>query len=91
MKKQKSFLGITDMFESVYSKFGQFNNENEEQEMVEIIKNAHDEWKNAEQFFQSVTDPDLIDHAIYKVEAAKTRYMYLMKKAKEEGVKGEFY
>lgn len=59
----------------------------EEDKMVDTIKSAHEEWKNAESFFQSATDPDLIDYAIYRVEAAKTRYTYLMKVAREMGIK----
>ncbi|QEK13410.1 DUF2508 family protein [Crassaminicella thermophila] len=59
----------------------------EEDKMIDTIRSAHDEWKNAEAFFQNVTDPDLIDYAIYRVEAAKTRYTYLMKVAREMGIK----
>ncbi|KAB3532232.1 DUF2508 family protein [Alkaliphilus serpentinus] len=59
----------------------------ENQAFVDIIRIAHDEWKSAEVFFENVTEPDLIDHAIYKMEAAKSRYIYLLKKAKEEGIK----
>lgn len=59
----------------------------EEDKMIDTIRSAHDDWRNAEAFFQNVTDPDLIDYAIYRVEAAKTRYTYLMKIAREMGIK----
>ncbi|NLW55154.1 MAG: DUF2508 family protein [Firmicutes bacterium] len=31
-----------------------------------------------------MTEPDLIDHAIYTLGAAEKRYVYLLKKAREE-------
>ncbi|MFZ5967193.1 MAG: YaaL family protein [Bacillota bacterium] len=59
----------------------------EEDKMVDTIRSAHEEWRNAEAYFESVTDPDLVDYAIYRVEAARTRYTYLMKLAREMNVK----
>lgn len=37
------------------------------------------EWKDAAKFFESASDPDLIDVAIFDMEAAKRRYLYLLK------------
>ncbi|HHY90234.1 MAG TPA: YaaL family protein [Clostridiales bacterium] len=84
-KSEKSFL---QALENLYARM--FNGEDlrsEEEKMLDTIRMAHDEWKNAEAFFQDVTDPDLIDHAIYRVQAAKTKYRYLMKLAREMGIK----
>jgi len=50
------------------------------------IKKAHEELLTAEKYFQSVTDPDLVDHAIYIMEAARRKYIYLLKKAREQGI-----
>jgi hypothetical protein len=44
------------------------------------IKKAFDEWQAAQNYFQNVADPDLVDFAIYDLEAAKRRYMYMLKK-----------
>lgn len=52
-------------------------------EMLEDLRLAHKEWKDKESFFESVTDPDLIDYAIYDMEASKLKYIYLFKKVKE--------
>ncbi|KAB3530316.1 DUF2508 family protein [Alkaliphilus pronyensis] len=84
---------ITNLLEGLYSKAGLINEavKNDDQEFVEIIHKAHEEWKSAEAFFHNVSEPELIDHAIYKVEAAKCRYFYLIKKAKEEGIKMNFH
>ncbi|MCD5414106.1 MAG: YaaL family protein [Clostridiales bacterium] len=49
-----------------------------------LVHKAHEDWQNAESFFHSVSDPDLIDFAVYNLDATKSRYIYLLKKAKEE-------
>ena len=51
------------------------------------MEEARQEWQSAKERFDQISDPDLIDHAIYDLEAAERRYVYLLKKAKEEGVK----
>ena len=62
----------------------------EDEKMIDNIRIAHEEWKNAEAYFENVTNDDLIDYAIYRAQAAKTRYVYLMKLAKEMGVRDGF-
>ncbi|MCT4619315.1 MAG: YaaL family protein [Marinisporobacter sp.] len=59
-----------------------------EDQLLYDIKSALNEWKNAENTFEFVTSPDLIDHAIYRIEAAKLRYVHLIKLAKEQHIKG---
>ncbi len=34
------------------------------------------------EYFENVSDPDLIDHASYKIQAARAKYMYLLNKYK---------
>ena len=51
---------------------------------------AKQEWLTSKEYFESVTDPDLVDHAVYLMEASQKKYMYLLKKARKEGVKVEF-
>jgi hypothetical protein len=52
----------------------------------DCIGRARDEWKAATNYFEMVSDPDLVDHAIYLLEAAERKYMYLLKRAKAEGL-----
>ena len=59
----------------------------EDQELIRCIRHAMEEWNQAQKLFDCVSEPELIDYAIYKIEASKKRYMYLLKKAKEKGVK----
>lgn len=88
-KSKKGDMGLLDMMGDLYSRYivGE-DMRTDEDKMLDTIRSAHQEWKNAESFFQNVTDPDLVDHAIYRVEAARTRYTYLMKQAREMGIRG---
>ena len=60
--------------------------ETEDEKLISSIKAAHSDWQRAESMFHEVNDPDLIDHAIYDVMAAKTKYIYLLKTAKNKGL-----
>lgn len=59
------------------------NTDDERREIIEDIKIAKEKWLEKEKFFQEVTEPELIDFAIYELEASKIRYMYLLKKLKK--------
>ncbi len=50
------------------------------------ISQAREEWLAARNYFEMVSDPDLVDHAIYMLGAAERKYMYLLKRAKAEGL-----
>lgn len=52
-------------------------------EFLASVETARREWLVARAYFDSVTDPDLIDHAIFSIEAAEKKYMYLLKRAKD--------
>lgn len=51
---------------------------------AEDVKQAYADLKAAENYFDNVDDPDLIDFAIYDIEAAKKKYAYMLKKARQE-------
>ena len=57
------------------------------QGFYEAVNQARTEWQNARQLFNDVSDPELVDYAIYREEAARRRYMYLLKQAKLEAAK----
>lgn len=59
----------------------------ENEKIIKEIKTAQLEIKNAENFFQYVSDPELVDVAIYDLESKKSKYSYLIRMAKEKGVK----
>lgn len=49
------------------------------------VKRALEDWQAAQNYFENVSDPDLIDFAIYDLEAAKRKYMYMLKKIRMDG------
>lgn len=48
------------------------------------LENAKKEWEEAKNIFENVSEPDLVDYAIYNVEAAEKKYVYLLKLIKNE-------
>ncbi|MGO1369929.1 MAG: DUF2508 family protein [Senegalia sp. (in: firmicutes)] len=62
---------------------GMDNKNFEYEEEMKNLKQAHKEWTQAEIYFENVKDDDLIDHAIYNLEAAKKKYFYLLSKVRE--------
>ena len=55
-------------------------------EAFENIENAKKEWQDAKNIFENVSEPDLVDYAIYKVEAAEQKYIYLLKQYKNNNL-----
>ncbi len=91
IEKEKNIsnkLSILNLFTNIKLKFNS-QQKFEEKNLIEMIKEAHTEWKNSEKYFNDATDPDLIDYAIFKVEANRTKFRYLIKQAKEMGIKIE--
>ncbi len=41
-------------------------------------------WKAAMEFYQNVNDPDLMEFAIYDMEAARRKYVFLLKRSKRK-------
>ncbi|MEA4986800.1 MAG: YaaL family protein [Anaerovorax sp.] len=60
----------------------------EESKLINSIDKAQRDWRDAESRFNEAVDADLIDQAIYDMLAAKTKYSYLMKLAKEKDLHG---
>lgn len=58
--------------------------------LAESVEHAREEWLDSRAYFETVSDPDLVDHAIYMMEAAEKRYVYLLKKARESGITVDF-
>jgi hypothetical protein len=56
-----------------------------EKDFFEMVAEAKRDWQSAMDYFNHVTDPDLVDHAIHAMEAAERKYTYLLKKARQEG------
>ena len=48
------------------------------------IEAALAEWKAAERYFESVQETDLMDFAIYEMEAARRKYVLLLRRYSQE-------
>lgn len=59
------------------------NTMDEKAEIIEDIKLAKAKWLEKENLFQETTEPELVDFAIYELEASKIKYMYLLRKLKK--------
>ncbi|MDD2495228.1 MAG: DUF2508 family protein [Tissierellia bacterium] len=63
------------------------NGQSEEtKDIYENLKRAKKEWDNAKNIFENVSNPDLVDYAIYNVDAAEKRYMYILNQIKNGNV-----
>ena len=48
------------------------------------VKQAWQEWQDAKQRFNQVSEPGMVDYAVYSLQAAERRYIFLLQKAREE-------
>lgn len=51
--------------------------------LADATVKALEDWRSAEQCFNLVNDPDLVDHAIYTIEASRKRYIYLLHRLRQ--------
>ncbi|NLG83769.1 MAG: YaaL family protein [Firmicutes bacterium] len=61
---------------------GREKNKSQLPDLATAIAAAREEWLTAQRFFECVSEPDLVDQAIYSIEAAERKYMYLLRLAK---------
>jgi hypothetical protein len=51
-------------------------------DLLQLIANAHREWRQAYDLFNEAREPQMVDHAIFILMAAELRYSYFIKQAK---------
>lgn len=59
--------------------------------LLKSIKQARQEWIEAVTNFDQADNNELIDYFIYRMKACQIRYNYLLKVAKEMGIRSELY
>ncbi|HHY78609.1 MAG TPA: YaaL family protein [Clostridiales bacterium] len=79
----------TKQFINLIPGFIKNKRDNKHKEFFEALAKARQEWYDAQNYFENVTEEELIDHAIYKMEAARSKYMYMIKHAKQFGIKAD--
>jgi hypothetical protein len=57
-----------------------------EVDLSEIVEAARQDWVMAQRYYNNVSDPDLVDHAVYQIQAAEKKYAYLLKQARRQGI-----
>jgi protein subunit release factor A len=82
---------VSGIIQSLRSEHEEQSQHKDIAEMIRCVHQAKEEWCQAEQYFDNVSDPDLVDYAIYRIEASKKKYDYMLKKAKEMGIRVDMY
>lgn len=67
------------------------NTSSENIALLQNIQQARQDWLNAVANFDQAENDELIDYYIYRLKACQVRYNYLLKKAKEMGIRGDLY
>jgi len=55
-----------------------------DKEWWQAVKEAHREWEEARVYFENVSDPDLVDHAVHLLAAAEKKYNYILNQMRQE-------
>lgn len=85
--KSKKHRQLSDVISYVLDNLQGTAVKDENEEFINTISKAKQEMLDAQCYFDNVTAPELVDHAIYKMEAAKSQYVYLLKLAKDKGLR----
>jgi len=59
--------------------------------LLESIQQARQEWLSAMENFNQAENEDLVEYYIYRMKACQVRYNYLLKMAKETGLRQNIY
>ncbi|MDU4959541.1 MAG: YaaL family protein [Sporomusaceae bacterium] len=54
--------------------------------LFESVEAARRDWLMAQRYYESVSDPELVDHAVYQIQAAEKKYAYLLREARRQGI-----
>lgn len=54
--------------------------------LPDLVERVRGEWLTAQALFDSVSEPEMVDHAIHLIAAAEKKYTYLLREAKASGV-----
>lgn len=90
-KKQKNGMlhNILKAFMHEETKAQQADDGETTEQLLESIRNARNEWISANINFEYAKDTEMIDYYTFEIKACQVRYEYLIKKAKEKGIKVE--
>lgn len=82
---QKQLVHVWGNFMAKLAVADDVHSAGKEKDYFDLVEEARQEWQMAISRFNQVTEPDLVDHAIYVMQGAERKYTYLLKKARQEG------
>lgn len=59
--------------------------------LLEGVEQARQDWIFAQRYFNEVTDEDLIEYAAYLIKTTEKKYLYLLKQARKQGIRGSLF
>lgn len=83
-EKGKGFARLSGLFGGAKAAQQTVEKQDEYEQLCQEIEAARAEWAIAQQHIDYVSDPELIDHAIYYLEAAERKYGFLLREAKKK-------
>lgn len=86
-KKPRQIKQFLDAVHGIINNLLSLKEKDDEEDFYKIVMKAKQELNDAQIYFDSVTDKELVDHAIYRMEAAKSHYTFLIKQAKAKGIR----
>lgn len=69
---------------NIFDSFKVQKDSNDKNDLYINLECARKEWEEAKNIFENVSEPDLVDYAIYNVEAAERKYVYLLRQIKNQ-------
>lgn len=54
------------------------------QELLAAVEQAKNEWHAASNYFDAISEPELVDYAVLTLGAAERKYMYLLEQVKKD-------
>lgn len=82
MKDLSNF--VNEISQRLLGEKHEIKTEESDEHDLAILEKARQEWLAAIALFNSVSEKDLIDHAIYNLNAAERRYVFLLKEARRK-------
>lgn len=63
----------------------------EDEDLLYLLRLTKTSWNDSIINYEYATDEEMIDYYTYQIKAQEMRFKYLLKKAKEQGIKAKAY
>lgn len=89
---KKGFVVLSKLFKKNKMQEDLINTErnkefSEEEILIQSLKDAKNEWLNADRNFQYVSEDEFVEYYTYKLKAAQIKYEFFLRKVKEKGIR----